>query len=235
MKVFYKTIDGVPMDNFCSDAAIGAKEHGIEKIYPFENIEDVPYSKESIVITSVEESIKWLGYKVTPIDDSWSNDFKKRIIEYKTIDEIDESEYPCFIKPAEDIKAFTGLVVNNVKEAKLFTQSYSNKVEVQKPIYDIESEYRVYIHRDRGILGVKHYLGNPFLTLNEEFVNEVHNMAKKSLKENSYSLDFGIRENGENFLIEINDGWSIGNYGLSPYDYYSFVKTRWLQLLNVIK
>lgn len=230
MKVYYKTENRIPMDNFCSDAAIGAREHGIDNVYPFENVDDVPFDIHTIVISSVEDSQKWLGFKVNPINDNWATDFKKRDIQYKTINEIDESEYPCFIKPAEDIKAFTGIIVNNIKEANLFTMNYNAKVEVQKPIYDIESEYRVYVHRDRGILGVKHYLGNPFKALDEKFVNEVHKVAKANLTEHSYSLDFGIRENGENFLIEVNDGWAIGNYGLSPYDYYSFVKARWLQL-----
>jgi hypothetical protein len=36
-------------------------------------------------------------------------------------------------------------------------------------------------------------------------------------------------------LIEINDGWAIGNYGLNPIDYFSFVKTRWLQITGVLK
>lgn len=233
IKVYYRTVDGIPFDNFCSDGAIGAKEHGIEKIKSFENIKDVPFDKHTIVITSVEESQEWLGRKVEVIEDSWGKEFKKREIKYMPINQIEN--YPCFIKPAREIKAFTGIIVYNEKEAQLFTQDYKKFVEVQEPIYDIESEYRVYVNKDRGILGVKHYLGDPYMKLEESFVNEVHLAAKKNLKENSYSLDFGIKENGENFLIEVNDGWAIGNYGLSPYDYYSFIKARWLQLTGVLQ
>jgi len=48
-------------------------------------------------------------------------------------------------------------------------------------------------------------------------------------------LDIGIDEKGTNYLIEINDGWAIGNYGLNPVDYFSFVKTRWLQITGILK
>lgn len=232
IKVYYRTVDGIPFDNFCSDGAIGAKEHAIEKVYNFENIKDVPFDKHSIIITSVEESQEWLGYKVHPIADDWARDFKKREESYFLLSEIEK--YPCFIKPAQDIKAFTGIIVENYNEAKLFSNNYDGQLSVQE-VVDIESEYRVYVNKDRGILGVKHYLGDPYLKLDESFVNEVHLAAKKNLKENSYSLDFGIKENGENFLIEVNDGWAIGNYGLSPYDYYSFIKARWLQLTGVLQ
>lgn len=233
IKVYYKTVDKIPFDNFCSDAAIGAREHGIQNVYAFEDIKEVPFDKYTIVIASVEESQEWLGRKIEPINDSWAKEFKKREIKYMPIKQI--QKYPCFIKPSNEIKAFTGVIVNNYNEAMLFTQNYQKFVEVQDPIYDIESEYRVYVNKDRGIIGVKHYLGDPYLKLDENFVNEVWSSAKKNLKENSYSLDFGIKENGENFLIEVNDGWAIGNYGLTPYDYYSFIKARWLQLTGVLQ
>lgn len=233
IKVYYRTVDKIPFDNFCSDGAIGAREQGIQNVYAFEDIKSVPFDKHTIVITSVEESEQWLNKKVKPIDDSWAKEFKKRSIKYMPINQI--ISYPCFIKPSQEIKAFTGVIVNNYNEAMLFTQNYQKFVEVQDPIYDIESEYRVYVNKDRGILGVKHYLGDPYLKLDENFVSEVHLAAKKNLKENSYSLDFGIKENGENFLIEVNDGWAIGNYGLTPYDYYSFIKARWLQLTELLQ
>lgn len=233
IKVRYKTVNGIPFDNFCSDASIGAREHGIENVKGFEDIKEIPFDKHTIVITSVEESQEWLGRKVEVIDDSWAKEFKKREIKYMPINQIEK--YPCFIKPSQDIKAFTGIIVTSLEDAQLFTQNYQKFVEVQEPIYDIESEYRVYVNKDRGVLGVKHYLGDPYMKLNENFVYDVWSSAKKNLKENSYSLDFGIKENGENFLIEVNDGWAIGNYGLTPYDYYSFIKARWLQLTGVLE
>lgn len=231
-KLYYRTDhNDIPFDNFCSDAAIGANEAGI-KCIPFYNIKDVPFNPYHIVVTSVEESQEWLGCKIPPIDDSWAKKFKNREERFCLLEEIEN--YPCFIKPSEDIKAFTGTIVNNYNEAKLFTNNYNGQLSVQE-ILEFESEYRVYVHKDRGILGIKHYLGDPYITPQKEFVDEVYFAAKKNLKENSYTLDIAIDKNNKNYLIEINDGWAIGNYGLNPKDYYSFIKTRWLQLTGVLK
>ena len=231
--ILYYRVDenNIPFDNFCSDAAIGANEVGISCI-AFSDIKQVPKNPYNIVVTSVEESIEWFGYKIFPINDTWAGEFKKRKEQFCSLDEIES--YPCFIKPAQDIKAFTGIIVENEKEARLFTNNYSGILSVQE-IVEIESEYRLYYTEARGVIGIKHYLGNPYLVPDEEFVNTLVNRAKKELKEKSFTLDIGIKDNGETFLIEVNDGWSIGNYGLSPSLYYSFIKARWLQLTGVIK
>lgn len=230
-KLYYRVDEkGVPFDNFCSDACIGANEAGVECI-PFSNIKDVPYNPYHIVVTSVEESQEWLGKKLDAIDDSWAKRFKNRKEAISTLDGM--PFYPCFIKPANDIKAFTGLIVDNENEAKLFTNNFEGVLSVQE-IIEFESEYRVYVHKDRGVLGIKHYLGDPYLVPGKAFVDAVVFGAKENLKENSYTLDIGIDKNNKNYLIEINDGWSVGNYGLTPKDYYSFIKTRWLQLTAVL-
>lgn len=231
-KLYYRVDENnIPFDNFCSDACIGANEAGIETT-SFSDIKQVPFDPYHIVVTSVEESLKWLGEKLEAIDDFWAEKFKKRKTEITTINKI--KNYPCFIKPAFEIKAFTGIIVEDEKEANLFTQNYKKQVSVQE-VVEIESEYRLYYTYTRGVVGIKHYLGNPFLCLDEDFVNQVVNAAKKELKENSFTLDFGINNRGETFLIEINDGWAVGNYGLHPNLYYSFIKNRWLQMTGVIK
>ena len=231
-KLYYRVEEnGVPFDNFCSDAAIGAHDAGIECI-PFTDIKQVNMNPYNIVVTTVEESLEWLCQNIQAIDDKWATEFKKRKEVITTIDAI--TEYPCFIKPYTHIKAFTGIIVNDVREAKLFTQDFKDSISCQE-IVEFESEYRVYIHKDRGILGVKHYLGDPYITPDESFVEEIYQLSKSNLEQNSYTLDIGIDKKGTNYLIEINDGWSVGNYGLNPVDYFSFVKTRWLQITGVLK
>lgn len=226
--LYYRLEDGIPFDNFCSDAAIGAREQGIKAV----GFEELPeFDKFNIVVTSVEETQKYLGDIICPIHREWSVPFEKREIWECLISEIED--YPCFIKPSQEIKAWTGIVVENEREAKLFTQDYDGLVYCS-PVLDIVSEYRVYVMHYRGIIGVKHYLGDPYMTLDQKFVQECY-MASRVLTENAYTLDFGITSNGDTFLIEVNDGWAIGNYGLSPKNYYEFVKSRFLQLSGVLR
>jgi hypothetical protein len=48
----------------------------------------------------------------------------------------------------------------------------------------------------------------------------------------SYSLDFAITDGGETQLIEINDGFALGSYGLNSIYYCKFIRDRWNQLIN---
>lgn len=231
-KLYYSCINKIAFDNFCSDAAIGARDEDIETI-GFEDISEVPYDPYHIVVASVEDTLQYLGKEVNVIDHSWASKFLKRDFEqFESLKHIDQ--WPCFVKPAKDIKAFTGFVSDSYQMAMMMSYDYEGPVVRQK-IINIESEYRVYISSLRGILGVKHYLGDPYLTLDKDFVNECFLESKKRLTENSYTLDFGVDDKGETFLIEVNDGWAIGNYGLEPKTYYHFVKNRFLQLTNVLK
>lgn len=47
---------------------------------------------------------------------------------------------------------------------------------------------------------------------------------------NSYSLDFGIDSNGKYYLVEVNDGHSLGTYGIGPITYAKFLSARWSEL-----
>jgi hypothetical protein len=48
-------------------------------------------------------------------------------------------------------------------------------------------------------------------------------------------MDFGVLEDGSTVLVECNDGWSIGNYGLCHLKYYQMLKDRWLQITGILK
>ena len=41
-----------------------------------------------------------------------------------------------------------------------------------------------------------------------------------------YSLDVGVTESGETALVEVNDGFSLGTYGLDPIEYAKLLSAR---------
>jgi len=43
-------------------------------------------------------------------------------------------------------------------------------------------------------------------------------------------MDFGIDKEGHMKLVEINDGHSLGTYGIGALDYAKFLSARWAQL-----
>ena len=46
----------------------------------------------------------------------------------------------------------------------------------------------------------------------------------------SYSLDFGVTDDGKTLLVEANDSHSLGNYGLHPFQYARIIASRWAQM-----
>lgn len=47
---------------------------------------------------------------------------------------------------------------------------------------------------------------------------------------NGYAIDFGVTADGRTLLIEVNDGYSVGAYGLFFTDYAKLLAARWAQL-----
>lgn len=226
--------------DFCYSAMMGAEQLGIT-VKRFEDSSEIPGDPTNIVVGSVEMCSRWLsihGYQVPElIGLSEYVEFLGRAIGASHIDDINhpdsEFKYPLFIKPYSTIKAFTGFVATDDLTKKVFSEQYDGWVWVQE-VVDFVSEYRCYISNNR-IVGMKHYSGDCLIFPDPDFIKKVFEFTKTQIDYHSYTLDIGVLENGQTVLIEINDGWAIGNYGLEPQTYYLFVRNRWLQLTGVRK
>jgi len=59
-------------------------------------------------------------------------------------------------------------------------------------------------------------------------VAEVYKLTLASLrKPAAFGIDFGITPDSKTLLVEVNDGRSLGNYGLAPQVYALFLQARW--------
>ncbi len=45
-----------------------------------------------------------------------------------------------------------------------------------------------------------------------------------------YAVDFGLTDDGRTLLIEVNDGYSLGCYGLMHINYAKLLSARWAEL-----
>jgi hypothetical protein len=217
--------------DFCYSAKLGAQEAGIE-VSHFANIVDVPPSPYNIIVGSVEVCTQWLAqssFTVPPVIDLLLfKDFLGRQVEVLPISQVN---IPAFIKPAYQHKAFTGFIADSNLALAVWSEGFQGDV-ISQQIIDIKSEYRMYINCQK-IIGMKHYSGDCLLFPNSQFITSCVEKSYELLDNHSYTLDFGVLEDGTTVLIEPNDGWAVGNYGLDPLDYYYFVRNRWLQLTGV--
>lgn len=233
------------IDDFCYSAQLGARYANI-KCKTFRDSLTIPPDPTSIIVGSVEQCHQWLkasGFRLhSAIQlEIFHPDHLGRKIERLPIQEaradaladFQASTFkPFFIKPSQATKAFTGFTVDDPRLISLWSENFEGEVYKQE-VVDIVSEYRLYVSLGK-ILGMFHYSGDYFKYPDPEIIKAVK-LRADDLEYLSYTLDFGVLQDGRTILIEANDGYAIGNYGLEPADYYQFVKNRWLQITGVRK
>ena len=160
------------------------------------------------------DSPKYLGY-VKELDS-----YLGRYIDIcKFGDLTKEYKYPFFVKPYRDVKKFTGVVIDNDFGLNLL-KDYDNVSDADEvyvsAVVDFISEYRCFVHEDE-LKGIQFYLGD--FTIFPD-VDVIKSMIKDYKSSNvAYTLDVGVSEGGETLLVEINDMWAIGSYGLDSSTY----------------
>lgn len=149
-----------------------------------------------------------------------------------------------FVKPVKP-KVFTGVVLESLLNLiPIARVPDDTEVYACEPM-EILSEYRVYVH-DGDILGVKHYYGEWYTVPSEGFIKGVIRNYKPSpiaygidvgvYKDYSgYEPDLGLYGKGPvntSFVIEVNDGCNLGNYGLDSIYYGEMIVARWFEIMS---
>ncbi len=149
--------------------------------------------------------------------------------------EIYAGRVPIFAKPKDRKKRFTGRVFNTIDD---FMWSLSG-VSIQTPIYCSEvvswvTEYRIYVTNGQ-IVGNLHYSGNSNIRLDNNILKSAVATFSESVEASAgYAIDMGLLSSGETALIEWNDGFSLGSYGLNPSLYTDLLIARWCELMKLI-
>ena len=225
----------IPHHFDCACAMYGAIELGLDyKLISFEEVQKGKWDnliKSNLFVGSVEfmtEVFNRIGIvqpklplnNLRPFEETKLKDF-----DYK---------YPVFIKP-KSIKAFTGFVVDEYSKSMLNTLDSDLDIIIQDVI-DIESEWRCYIFRNK-IVDIRHYSGKMDVNL----ISAINNFDKlndpilKTFPE-TFVMDIGFYNNCERYtIIEFNDMWAIGNYGVSNDLYVRMLKDRYFDIIKNFK
>jgi hypothetical protein len=155
--------------------------------------------------------------------------FLKREIKETTIGELKKLNNPYFIKPKQH-KLFTGFVYDGSEKRKrlIVDQPDNTEIYFSEPI-NIVSEYRTFVLNNE-IQDVKRYCGDWSVAPNKHFVDNIISSYEDCPV--AYTADIGVLSNGENILIEVNDGFSFGSYGLNPIIYAKMLHARWNQMVS---
>lgn len=225
----------IPHHFDCASAMYGAIDKGLDfKLVIFEDVENGKYDnliRNNLFIGSVEfmnEVFKRIGLTNVRLNRN-SNRESEVITLEKAFDIVKDGKAKIFIKPI-DIKLFTGLVIDNMCYPDLEKLPKDTKVlkyEVFKE--EIISEWRVYIHNNK-IVDSRNYSGDFCIIPDYIYVEDVI----KTLKDFpiAYTIDIGILESGMNVVIEYNDMWAIGNYGMDNSLYLRLLRDRYFEIIK---
>lgn len=136
-----------------------------------------------------------------------------------------------FIKPF-DIKLFTGFVIDEMEYTSIGNIPDETEVMVYEPFNSpILSEWRCYVHFDK-VVDIRNYSGDIYETPMKEYLDYIVGKNKGKFP-NTYVIDVGILEwQKEHVVIEYNDMWAIGNYGVPNDLYVRMLKERYFDIMR---
>jgi hypothetical protein len=150
-----------------------------------------------------------------------------REVSRSTLGDVRRKLDPFFFKPVEE-KLFTGFVWRSAMGDQIRVASLPDETEVWvSDEVEFVSEYRCFVQDDE-LVGVRHYKGDAFVAPKKALVLEAIQAFQSGPR--AYSLDFGVTDSGETKLVEVNDAYALGHYGLPSITYARLIDARWEEL-----
>lgn len=234
MKVWIRVNDkGIFASKNFAYAYYGFSEMGFEIQY-FRHINKINnYTINDIIVSYVSDVayiLKKYGFYNT--EEDYPEEIRKylgRKIWKSNINIINSNPnlWPVFIKPIE-CKLFTGVNVQSTKD--LVGSGIDPNAEIYcSEIVNFVAEWRVFVRYGK-ILSVRPYFGDWKVQYDPAIIEEC--LKDYKLQPAGFAIDFGVTDDGRTLLIEVNDGFSIGCYGLEPLDYAKLLSARWAELTH---
>jgi len=228
-------------------AADGFTQMGV-RIVPFRNFEDISLENmpdlgdEAIVcgnIGDVLKALKLIGIDAPPTLDypSHLDWLVKRNVVTTTLGQVRETVKPVFVKPIAQ-KLFTGLVFDPENPlSRLAVAVFDDEMPcLMSDVVNFVSEWRCFV-RHHAVQGVKHYRGDWTKAPSADNLGVAMALGKSAGMPDAYAIDLGVVENPDTGvchteLVEVNEGFALGAYGLSSVVYARFLETRWEQFVH---
>lgn len=163
------------------------------------------------------ESLRWFfGRKI------WRDNLESVLSE--------KEKWPVFVKPIRD-KAFIGFVLNKESDVPRLYRAKSDEPVYCSELVDFDAEWRVFV-RYGNVIDVRPYKGD----WKKQYDHELIEQAVMDFYYDApagYSMDIGVTSKGETLLVEVNDGFALGTYGLDPIQYAKLLSARWCELVGI--
>lgn len=203
--------------------------------FEYEYVDDLPLDREIVVhgsVGAVHRALTRLGMDLPdmhPAPPELAPFYGRRVWE-GTMKEVRKIEGPIFLKPLRIHKAFTGYVRKGDLDDISRTAHLDDDFEVVlSEVVPIASEWRCFVLEGRCV-GARPYAGlydapTPHVKLVDRCIEALGAKAPVA-----YSVDLARLVDGTTVVVEVNDAYALGSYGLPSIPYAQMIEARWLQL-----
>lgn len=156
--------------------------------------------------------------------------FLGRRLWQSTINEVaaQPESWPVFVKPVHDAKKFTGVLVRRTGDLVGCGDQHQNTpVWCAEPV-QLRAEWRCFVRYGR-VLDARPYKGDWRAHFDPAVVDAAL-AAYLPEAPAAFALDVGATATGTTVVVEVNDGYALGSYGLTPLAYAKFLSARWAQM-----
>ena len=235
MKPYIQAKNGMPGNVNFYTAYLGFAEMGLECVL-FQDYEELDTSCRGDVVVgglgSLRRTLLRHGVEIVEYDyPEELGEYIGRRVWRSTMDEVaaDSSLWPVFVKPVED-KRFTGKVVSSIGDLVGLGASGYNPPVICSEVVNFIAEWRCFVRYGK-ILDVRPYKGDWRVSFDPRVIEgAIRNFVSAPA---GYAADFGVTRDGLTLLVEINDGYSLGCYGLQHDLYAQLLSARWSELMGV--
>lgn len=246
MKTWAKTrANGDYHSHNIAHAVAGFRELGAE-IVKYEKIDEIYQwvTKDDIVLDYIDQCLTIFDKfgKHPHLEDypEVLKPFLGRAIWKDTINHInsDPSTWGIFVKPLKE-KAFIGRVVNGTKDLVGCGSCYENYDVFCSEIINIKAEWRCFIYYDKildirpyGFSSTEHWRYHYDIDIVDDILSKFITWQDRPV---ACSIDIGVIEKDNKYttvLIEVNDCYALGCYGLDSIHYAKMISARWSQILG---
>lgn len=236
MRVFIKAdMRGFPETETDYTAWQGFVELGFQPIFFQNELELQECRPDDIVVGGVSiinRRLKSYGISVPEYDyPEELSEFLGRRIWTDTLDNVlaKQNQWPLFVKPVRD-KVFVGFVLKSEKDIPRLRHAKTDEPVLCSEVVSFCREWRAFV-RYGTIWDVRPYRGDWSCQYDPEVIEQAvkHYINAPA----GYAMDFGVTESGKTLLVEVNDGFALGSYGVDPVQYAKLLSARWCELVSI--
>ncbi|SFJ18540.1 ATP-grasp domain-containing protein [Planctomicrobium piriforme] len=150
--------------------------------------------------------------------------------EIRSLVEANAGLLPVHVKPLRHHKKFKGRVIAEFRDLIPTADIDGEMPVLVQEVVRFASEWRASVFRGR-IVHVGNYAGDPLLFPD---ANRMQGALKAFVSPPvACAMDWGVTEAGETLLVEVNDAFALGAYGIRGSIYTAMIEARWRQLMGL--